>query len=120
MAYDNYENTAFDLNHDGHIDSNEAAFIHDTFCEESEVCSSCVDCDDSDIGGGWYPTDAERKKMNDDMQKLRNDVAAEQGRHILIAIGVIVAILLFIGNNIIGALVLLGFFMLGSMFGWWT
>ena len=23
MAYDNFENTPFDLNHDGHIDSNE-------------------------------------------------------------------------------------------------
>ncbi len=31
MAYDNFENTPFDLNHDGHIDSNEAAYIYETF-----------------------------------------------------------------------------------------
>ncbi len=31
MAYDYYKNTSFDLNHDGKIDPNEAAYIHDTF-----------------------------------------------------------------------------------------
>ncbi len=30
MAYDYYKNTPFDLNHDGKIDPNEAAYIHDT------------------------------------------------------------------------------------------
>ena len=36
MAYDNFENTPFDLNHDGHIDSNEAAYIYDTFYKEKD------------------------------------------------------------------------------------
>ena len=31
MAYDYFENTSFDLNQDGHIDSSEAAYIYDTF-----------------------------------------------------------------------------------------
>ena len=76
MAYDNFENTPFDLNHDGHIDSNEAAYIYDTFYKEQDEGSSCADLDDddSDIGGGWYPTDAERKKLNNDLNKVRKEV----------------------------------------------
>ncbi len=37
MAYDNFENTPFDLDHDGHIDSNEAAYIYETFFNEDNV-----------------------------------------------------------------------------------
>ncbi len=120
MAYDNFENTPFDLNHDGHIDSNEAAYIYDTFYKEQEEGSSCVDIDDDDIvGGGWYPTKEELKKHNADMDKLRRDVQAEKSGHILITIVVIAAIWLLIGNNIIGALVLFGLYILGSMFDFW-
>jgi len=40
MAYDNFENTPFDLNNDGHIDSNEAAYIYDTFYREQDESGS--------------------------------------------------------------------------------
>ena len=60
MAYDNYENTPFDLDHDGHIDSNEAAYIHDTLYKEE--ADSSVDIDDDSAGDGWYPTKDERAK----------------------------------------------------------
>ncbi len=30
MAYDEFENTSYDLNRDGHIDSAEASYIHET------------------------------------------------------------------------------------------
>ncbi|SHN57174.1 hypothetical protein SAMN02745247_01657 [Butyrivibrio hungatei DSM 14810] len=30
MAYDEFENTSYDLNCDGHIDSAEASYIHET------------------------------------------------------------------------------------------
>ncbi len=120
MAYDNFENTPFDLNHDGHIDSNEAAYIYDTFYKESDEGGS-ADIDDGDDigGGGWYPTTEERRKMNADMEKFRRDVQAEKAGHILLTIIVIAAIWLFVGNNIIGALVLFGLYILGSMFDFW-
>ncbi|MDC7292532.1 MULTISPECIES: hypothetical protein [unclassified Butyrivibrio] len=120
MAYDNFENTPFDLDHDGHIDSNEAAYIYDTFYKESDDGGS-TDIDDGNGigGGGWYPTTEERRKMNADMEKLRRDVQAEKSGHILITIVVIAAIWLFVGNNIIGALVLFGLYILGSMFDFW-
>ena len=35
-----FGNTAFDLNGDGHIDSNETAFINDTFYEDNNGISS--------------------------------------------------------------------------------
>ena len=115
-----FGNTPFDLNHDGHIDSNEAAFIYDTFYKEKDDGGSCVDFDDdSDSGEGWYPTKEELKKHNDDMQRLRNEVQAEKQNLILITIGVVVAIGLLVGNNIVGALILFGLFMLGSMFDFW-
>jgi hypothetical protein len=51
MAYDNFENTPFDLNHDGHIDSNEAAYIHETFYNEDNT----EDDDSSEVySGGDY------------------------------------------------------------------
>ncbi len=118
MAYDNFENTPFDLNHDGHIDSNEAAYIYDTFYKEQDEGSS-ADFDDDIGGGGWYPTAEERKKMNADMEKLHRDVRTEKSGRIWITIAVIAAIWLFIGNNIIGALVVLGLYILGSMFDFW-
>lgn len=119
MAYDNFENTPFDLNHDGHIGSNEAAYIYDTFYKEQDACGS-GDIDDNDsVGGGCYPTKEEIKKHNADMEKLRRDVQAEKSGHILITIVVIAAIWLLIGNNIIGALVLFGLYILGSMFDFW-
>ena len=120
MAYDNFENTPFDLNQDGHIDSNEAAYIYDTFYKEQDESGSLDADEDNDIGcDDWYPTADERKKMNADLEKLRRDVQAEKSGHILITIVVIVAIWLFVGNNIIGALVLLGLYILGSMFDFW-
>ena len=108
----------YPLNHDGHIDSNEAAYIYDTFYKEKDDTSVDID-DDNSAGGGWYPTKEELKKYNAEMDKLRRDVQAEKSGHILITIGVIAAIWLLIGNNIIGALVLFGLFILGSMFDFW-
>lgn len=61
MAYDNYENTPFDLDHDGHIDSNEAAYIYETFYNEDnntneDDSSFDEDCEDDveefSSGGG--------------------------------------------------------------------
>ena len=52
MAYDNYEDTPFDLNHDGHIDSNEAAYIYNTFYDESGDSDS--DDFDFDSYGSTY------------------------------------------------------------------
>ena len=34
MAYDYFSDTSFDLNHDGKIDANEAAYIYETFFNE--------------------------------------------------------------------------------------
>ncbi len=121
MAYDNFENTPFDLNHDGNIDSNEAAHIYETFYKEQDEGGSSADMDGgNDIGGGgWYPTKEELKKHNADMEKLRRDVKAERSGHILITIVVIAAVWLLIGNNIIGSLVLFGLFILGTVFDFW-
>ena len=58
MAYDNFENTPFDFNHDGHIDSNEAAYIYESlYAEDNTKDYSSYDEDDKDeepLYGGSY------------------------------------------------------------------
>ena len=118
MAYDNFENTPFDLDHDGHIDSNEAAYIHDTLYKEETDTSADMDDDDS-VGDGWYPTKDERAKHNAEMEQLRRDVRATKGKHIVITVVAIIAIGLLISNNIIAVVVLFGLCILGTMLGFW-
>ena len=117
MAYDNFENTPFDLDHDGHIDSNEAAYIHDTLYKEEADTSA--DIDDDSAGDGWYPTKDELAKHNAEMEQLRRDVRATKRKHIVITVVVIIAIGLLIGNNIIAVVVLFGLYILGTMLGFW-
>ena len=118
MAYDNFENTPFDLDHDGHIDSNEAAYIHDTLYKEETDSSVDIDDDDS-AGDGWYPTKDERAKHKAEMEQLLRDVRAEKRRHMVITVVVIIAIGLLINNDILAVVVLFGLYILGTMLDFW-
>ncbi|WP_035765012.1 hypothetical protein [Butyrivibrio sp. NC2002] len=40
MSHSVYDNSPFDSNHDGHIDANEASFIHDTYYSDRDSGSS--------------------------------------------------------------------------------
>ncbi len=118
MAYDNFENTPFDLNHDGHIDSNEAAYIYDTFYKELDEPSSEADFGDSgsDDGGSWYPTAEERKKLNDDMDDLRRRVRENAWKRRLTVFGIWVALAIFIPNKLLAALLIVVVEVISSMF----
>ncbi len=118
MAYDNFANTPFDLNHDGHIDANEAAYIYDTFYNDDTGESSCAEdiTDDICCGGGWYPTDAERRKQNDEIRQFCRRAQEHDRNKKLIVIGIIVALGLFVPNEG-AALILMGVvYVLASMF----
>ena len=122
MAYDNYENTAFDLNHDGKIDSSEASFIEDTFYEDHHGVSTGFDeDDDSDVcyGSSGYSKLNGNNKANADIEQLRKSIQARKQNRVLITIGVIAAIWIFVGNNIAGALILFGLYILGSIYDFW-
>lgn len=60
MAYDNFEDTPFDLNHDGKIDSNEAAYIYETFYNEDNQSSE--DDEDYVVDGGYSSSSYHRSK----------------------------------------------------------
>lgn len=74
MAYDNYENTPFDLNHNGHIDTNEAAYIYDSFFNEDNI----DDADTSNVySGGGYASHSSRNYERSDhanqvIENIRN------------------------------------------------
>lgn len=118
MAYDNFENTPFDLNHDGHIDSNEAAYIYDTFYKELDEPSSEADFGDSGSGdgGSWNPTAEERKKLNDDMEDLRRRVKENAWRRRLTVFGIWIALAVFIPNKLLAALLIVVVEVISSMF----
>ena len=111
MAYDNFENTPFDLNHDGHIDANEAAYIHDTFYSESD--SSDDDDMDFSIQGGYRTNNSSRKNKEIDHEKLMQDVRRADMNRTLIAFGILIVasivfsdspgIVLFLGGMMLSA-----------------
>lgn len=116
MAYDNFENTSFDLNHDGHIDSNEAAYIYDTFYKESEEGSSSDNIDHISTGGGWYPTDDQRRKLNADMEDLRRRVAKEDRNKKLTVFGIWLALGIFVPNKLLAAILIFIVYVIATMF----
>ena len=117
MAYDIFENTPFDLDHDGRIDSNEAAYIYDTFYKESDEGGS-ADIDDGDDigGGGWYPTTEERRKMNADMEDLRRRVAEEDRNKKLTVFGIWLALTIFVPNKLLAAILIFIVYVIATMF----
>ena len=68
MAYDNFENTPFDLDNDGHIDSNEAAYIYETFYNEDNNPED----EDVSFGGSSYRNDRDANRVNSQNQALEN------------------------------------------------
>ena len=115
--YDEFNGTSFDLNNDGHIDSNEAAYIYDTFYKESDEGGS-ADIDDGDDigGGGWYPTAEERKKMNADMEDLRRRVAEEDRNKKLTVFGIWLALAIFVPNKLLAAILIFIVYIIATMF----
>ncbi len=118
MAYDNFENTPFDLDHDGHIDSNEAAYIYDTFYKEFEEPGSEAGYGDSGSGGdgGWYPTPEERKKLKDDMDDLRRRVKKNAWKRRLTVFGIWIALAVFVPNKLLAALLIIVVEVISSIF----
>ncbi len=110
MAYDNFENTPFDLDRNGHIDSNEAAYIYDTFYKEDDSTSVSSSWDDGDCENsgesGWYPTEEERKKNKAEMDAFSKKIEdAETAKVARLFGGVLLGSLLFALNPVLGGLI---------------
>ncbi len=117
MAYDNFENTPFDLNHDGHIDSNEAAYIYDTFYnEDNNDVDAGLEDDISFSGGGYYPTSEQRRKMYSDMEDLRRRVAEEERYKKLTVFGIWLALAVFVPNKLLAAILIFIVYIIATMF----
>ena len=103
MAYDNFENTPFDLNHDGHIDSNEAAYIYDTFFNEdtngelNDVIYEDHEFDHS-LGAGAYT--ASSKKNTEDVAKSINGERKRSSSKGLIAWGIVVLLAILFPDSL--------------------
>ena len=117
MAYDSFENTPFDLNHDGHIDSNEAAYIYDTFYnEDNNIVDSGLGDDISFSGDGYYPTAEQRRKMNADMEDLRRRVAEEDRNKKLTVFGIWLALAVLVPNKLLAAILIFIVYVIATMF----
>ncbi len=105
MAYDNFENTSFDRDRDGHINSSEAAYIYDTFYKEKDDAGSEAgtwDEEDSE-GSGWYPTKQELKAHNEEMEAFRKKIENENRTKYTMPFGLlIIGAILFVINPLLG------------------
>lgn len=96
MAYENFENTSFDLNHDGHIDTNEAAYIHDTFYSESDSTEEDMDFS---ISSGYRSEKKSSSFKEIDHKKLMEDVRRADARRNLIALGILVVVSIIFADS---------------------
>ncbi len=102
MAYDYFSDTPFDLNHDGKIDSNEAAYIYDTFFDEDKETREIED--DADLSfEGFEPDDigssytVSQSVENSSYETYKKGIAAKEENHFKnFVITIIVLILLFL------------------------
>ncbi len=122
MVYDNFENTPFDLNHDGHIDSNEAAYIYDTFYNEE----NSENADSSDVYYGKGCSSHHRSSLNRSphteqvvenirngklpsgktMEELERDVRRESIRKNCVFIALFMLFGEFIGGHILTGIII--------------
>ena len=110
--YDEFTNSSFDLDHDGKIDSAEASFIEDTYYEDHNGISTGFDEDDSYVSYGASGRSS-YSSFNKTEEKKRKELDEALTGHAVMAVIytlVIMGILIFVGNNIIGALVFFGFY----------
>lgn len=119
--YDNFANTPFDLNHDGHIDPIEAAYIRETFNIDDNYYGSSKydgytdtdfddDDDDSDV---CYVSPEKCKEIHDMVEEIKKSAEEEQQNKNRIALGIFFvacivfasspAIALFIGGIMLSA-----------------
>ncbi len=117
MAYEEFENDRYyDVNHDGHIDSSEEAFIRQSLAKRNSG-STCLDIDDD--GDGWYPTEEEYKKHKEEIQAVVDAANRRDAIKFWIKSGIIISLALFMPNKlgavIISAFVLAFFYLFDSM-----
>lgn len=91
MAYENFENTAFDLDRDGKINASEAAYIQETIFKDDSVERSE---DDYIEGDGWYPTDDEYKKFEQELLELRESTKRQDRNVRIFTIGLLIVLCL--------------------------
>ncbi|SCY10421.1 hypothetical protein [Butyrivibrio sp. INlla14] len=114
--YDEFNNSSFDLDHDGKIDSAEASFIEDTYYGDHNGISTGFDEDD-DYGLSCRRS-AGYRSSNDtyheiDFDKLRKDVKRDEARRNLIAIGILFAVAL-IAHDSPGIILFVGAMLLSA------
>lgn len=101
MAYDYFENTPFDLNHDGHIDSNEAAYIYENFF--SEDSSNTSECDDLFEDDYTYNSSVKTVQKDSsekfDITKYKEEVRKEKSRHNTIALVIVIVLALLFPDS---------------------
>ena len=113
MGYDEFNDSPFDLNHDGNIDSSEASFIEDTYYEDHNgISTGFEEDDDSYVSYGTSRKTGYSSINKTEEQKRKELDEALEGHAVMAVIYalVIMGILIFVGNNIIGVVVFLAFY----------
>ena len=128
MSYDDFENTPYDLDHDGHIDTNEAAYIHDTLYGEEDSISnieaySIIDSDSSDdddftadisasrgdsraAGKSNIKNSKYRKYDKKALEELRKEVKRDEWKKLCIVAAIMSLIVEFIGGHFLLGVIL--------------
>ncbi len=105
MAYDYFSDTPFDLNHDGKIDSNEAAYIYETFFNEDNDKQEPCEDDSLDLG---YDEDPNRisykntspgEKYSYDAKEILKAADRENHHKNMFIIGVVLVLLLVFSSS---------------------
>ena len=134
MAYDEFENTSYDLNRDGHIDSAEASYIHETLYGDDKHGDHDDDSDGDvfgddifgDGGGGefegyeWHATPEERREMREKDEEFKKRLADSKRRKMLITVAVIIGVTIFVDGNAGGVFILFILYVIGTVIGFWN
>lgn len=134
MAYDEFENTSYDLNRDGHIDSAEASYIHETLYGDDKHGDHDDDSDGDGFGddifgdgdGGefegyeWHATPEERREMREKDEEFKKRLADSKRRKMLITVAVIIGVTIFVDGNAGGVFILFILYVIGTVIGFWN
>ena len=98
MSYDEFNDSPFDLDHDGNIDPSEASYIEDTiYGDDSDTMEA-----DEDAGFGGYVVSRksvheEHREQDDIKTKGRDEESLGDFIAALVVVVIIVAIMAFVG-----------------------
>ena len=114
MSYENYENTAFDMNRDGHIDASEASFIHDTYYGSGSGSGSSGY---SGISFNGYGSSANRNRSNiKGSNRITTEMIRSGRRKKIIIWGILILLGCIFPKSIILMIAVVAFYFLSRCF----